>query len=90
MSAALSALALATTDPFYDVAGDKTHLAFCPLQEIDSDADLAWAVGWLEALCILQGMTVTPKHRNALADAVVQLRLSPSRTLTELSACVQD
>jgi type IV secretion system protein VirB4 len=86
----LYVLTKAAGGEFYDIAGEKTHLAFCPLQEIDSDADLAWAVGWLEALCVLQGMTVTPKHRNALADAVVQLRLSPSRTLTELSACVQD
>jgi hypothetical protein len=40
---------------FYDITGEKTHLAFCPLREIDSDADLAWAVGWLEGLCVLQG-----------------------------------
>ena len=33
---------------------------------------------------------VTPKHRNALTQALQQLRLSPSRTLTELSANVQD
>ena len=34
--------------------------------------------------------SVTPKHRNALTQALLQLRLSPSRTLTELSANVQD
>src|SRR6185437_194361 len=66
------------------------HLAFCPLREIDSDADLTWAVSWLEDLCRLNGLLVTPKHRNALTQALVQLRLSPSRTLTELSANVQD
>jgi type IV secretion system protein TrbE len=86
----LYVLTKAVGGEFYDIAGEKTQLAFCPLQEIDSDADVAWAVGWLEALCVLQGLAVTPKHRNALADAVIQLRLSPSRTLTELSACVQD
>jgi type IV secretion system protein VirB4 len=47
-------------------------------------------VGWLEALCVLNNLKVTPKHRNALTEAVLQLRLSPSRTLTELSANVQD
>jgi type IV secretory pathway VirB4 component len=75
---------------FYDLAGPKTRLAFCPLREIDTDADVTWAVGWLEALCVLNNLKVTPKHRNALTEAVFQLRLSPTRTLTELSANVQD
>jgi type IV secretory pathway VirB4 component len=75
---------------FYDLAGPKTRLAFCPLRELDTDADVTWAVGWLEALCVLNNLKVTPKHRNALTEAVQHLRLSPSRTLTELSANVQD
>jgi type IV secretion system protein VirB4 len=75
---------------FYDLAGPKTRLAFCPLRELDTDADVTWAVGWLEALCVLNNLKVTPKHRNALTEAVQHLRPSPSRTLTELSANVQD
>jgi type IV secretion/conjugal transfer VirB4 family ATPase len=86
----LFVLTKAAGGEFYDLAGEHTHLAFCPLREIDSDADLTWAVGWLEDLCTLNGLSVTPKHRNALTEAVQQLRLSPSRTLTELSANVQD
>ena len=75
---------------FYDLAGPKSDLAFCPLRDIDDEADVAWAVGWIEVLCELNGMRFVPKHRNAVADAVMQLRLSPTRTLTELSANVQD
>lgn len=75
---------------FYDVGGDKTHLAFYPLREIDTDQDLAWSVNWLEGLCIAQGMNVGPKHRQAITEAVQQLRLSPARTLTEFCAEVQD
>ena len=75
---------------FYDLAGPKSDLAFCPLREIDDDSDLTWAVGWIEALCELNGLTFTPRHRNAVAEAVMHLRLSPTRTLTELSANVQD
>jgi type IV secretion system protein TrbE len=86
----LFVLTNAAEGDFYDLAGEKTDLAFCPLRQIDSDADLTWAVAWLEDLCTLNGLVVTPKHRNALAQAVQQLRLSPSRTLTELSANVQD
>jgi type IV secretion/conjugal transfer VirB4 family ATPase len=80
----------AAAGEFYDLAGPKTELAFCPLRQIDDDSDVTWAVGWAEALCILNGLKVTPKHRNALTQAVLHLRLSPSRTLTELSANIQD
>ncbi len=86
----LFVLTKAAGGEFYDLAGERTDLAFCPLREIDSDADLTWAVTWLEDLCSLNGLAVTPKHRNALTQALLQLRLSPSRTLTELSANVQD
>lgn len=75
---------------FYDLAGPKSDLAFCPLRDIDDEPGLAWAVGWVEVLCELNGLTFTPKLRNAVSNAVVQLRLSPTRTLTELSANVQD
>jgi type IV secretion system protein VirB4 len=75
---------------FYDLAGPKTRLAFCPLRRLETDGDVVWAVGWLEALCVLNNLKLTPKHRNALTEAVLQLRLSPSRTLTEVSANVQD
>src|SRR5258708_912950 len=75
---------------FYDLAGPKSELAFCPLRDIDDDAAVAWAVGWIEVLCELNGLKFGPKHRNAVAEAVMRLQLSPSRTLTELSANVQD
>ena len=41
-------------------------------------------------LCELNGLKFGPKHRNAVAEAVMRLQLSPTRTLTELSANVQD
>ena len=43
-------LTAAAGGEFYDLAGPKTNLAFCPLRDIDDDADLAWAVGWMESL----------------------------------------
>jgi type IV secretion system protein TrbE len=53
---------------------------------IDQDSDVQWAVGWVEVLCELNGLKFSPKHRNAVAEAVLRLQLSPTRTLTELSA----
>ena len=75
---------------FYDLAGPKADLAFCPLKDVDSESDVQWAVGWIEVLCELNGLKFGPKHRNAVAEAVLRLQLSPTRTLTELSANVQD
>lgn len=76
---------------FYDLAGPKSQLSFCPLRDIDDDAGVAWAVGWIEVLCTLNGLAVGPAHRNALTEAVRRLQaVSPTRTLTELSAEVQD
>jgi len=51
---------------------------------------LSWAVGWVESLCALSGLLILPRHRNALSAAMVQLRHSPTRTLTEFAANVQD
>jgi type IV secretion system protein VirB4 len=75
---------------FYDLAGPKSDLAFCPLREIDSDSDLPWAVGWIESLCELNGLRAGPKHRNAITEAMRRLQASPARTMTEFSASVQD
>ena len=72
---------------FYDLAGPKSDLAFCPLRDIDDDADLTWAVGWIEALCELNGLKFTPRHRNAVAEAVMQpaavAHTNADRTLRE-------
>lgn len=86
----LFVLTKASGGEFYDIGGERTHWAFCPLKEIDSAADIAWAVDWLEGLCTLQEFKVTPRERNALGQAVMLLQNSPTRTLTELCANVQD
>jgi type IV secretion system protein VirB4 len=83
-------LTLAASGAFYDLAGPRTSLAFCPLAALDNDTDVTWAVGWIEALCELNGLKFAPRHRNAVGEAVERLKLSPTRTLTELSANVQD
>jgi type IV secretion system protein VirB4 len=75
---------------FYDIGGERTRWAFCPLTDIDTPGDIAWAVDWLESLCILQDFKTSPRERNALAGAVTLLQGSPTRTLTELCANVQD
>jgi type IV secretion system protein VirB4 len=46
---------------FYDLAGPGSQLAFCPLRDIGDDAAAAWAVGWIEVLCELNGLRFGPK-----------------------------
>jgi len=84
------ALCVAAGGKFYDLAGPKTKLAFCPLQNIDENSDFQWAVNWIEVLCELNGLKFLPRHKNACVEAMQRLRQSPNRTLTEFSANVQD
>ena len=87
----LYVLARATGAKFYEFGGQKSHLTFCPLGDLDESSDVAWAVEWIEKLCTLSGLTpITPQHRNAITEAVKMLRESASRTLTDFCAQVQN
>ena len=76
---------------FYDLAGPKSDLAFCPLRDIDDDSDLTWAVGWIEALCELNGLDVhtaaSERRRGSGHAAPALAHANPDRTQ---SANVQD
>ena len=69
----LFTLTQAAGGEFYDIGGELTHWAFCPLRDIDTQGDVAWAVDWLESLCTLQDFKVSPRERNALGQAVTLL-----------------
>ena len=71
------------------VEGQATRLAFCPLSEISSDGDRAWASEWIETLVKLQGVTVTPDHRNAISRQVSLMAQSPGRSLSDFVSGVQ-
>ena len=75
---------------FYDIGGSKTPLSFCPLRVLETNEDIAWAAEYVEHLCVLNGLDVTPGHRNAIVQAVKLVREAPRRTLTDLVATVQN
>ncbi len=83
-------LAKAAGAEFYDMGAAGSGVQLCPLREIDDPADIAWAVDYVESLCILGGTTITAKHRNAINQGVKMLRNSPTRSLTELYTAIQD
>ena len=74
----------------YDVGSDNAPVTFCPLANIDSDSETQWCVEWIEILCELQGMSLSPSQRNRVYDAMINLRESPTRSLTEYIATIQD
>lgn len=87
----LQTLTAACGGEFYDI-GEGSNLTFCPLRELETASDIAWAVEWLEALCNLMDRKLSPRERSALSEAVMSLAHDKpeNRTLTELRANVQD
>jgi len=87
-------LCLASGGEHYDIAGDKGDLAFCPLGRIDEPSEQSWAAQWVEELVELQGISVTPAHRQEIYRAVVLLGTgtdnASQRTLTALSMAIQN
>jgi type IV secretion system protein VirB4 len=86
------ALAHAARGQHYDLAaGAVDTLAFQPLADVDDAAERAWAAEWLEMLCTVQGLTITPPRR-ARIHAALQLLAQNDRehrTLTELTVHLQ-
>lgn len=72
-----------------DGGGEGANLAFCPLAELATDVDRAWAAEWIETLVALQGVTITPDHRNAISRQVGLMTEAPGRSLSDFVSGVQ-
>ena len=87
----LYVLCRAADGDFYELGGEKEHLSFCPLRDLEDASDVGWAIEWIEKLCALNNLTpITPQHRNAITEAVKMLREAHGRTLTDFCAQVQN
>lgn len=87
-SLAMSSITAAVGGDHYDVGGD-TRLAFCPLSELDTEADRDFAANWLEILLKMQGVSVTLDHRDAIAEHIKLFSTQPRRSLTNFVHSVQ-
>ena len=88
----LMPLTLAAGGDHYEIgggSGEGPHLAFCPLSELTTDTDRAWASEWIETLVVLQGVTITPDHRNAISRQVALMASAPGRSLSDFVSGVQ-
>jgi type IV secretion system protein VirB4 len=71
----------------FNVAADEGALAFCPLQYLDTQSDIAWAAQWVEVLMTLNNVEVTPGDRNEITRTLVQISGMKGRSLTNF--CTQ-
>ncbi|WP_404406907.1 conjugal transfer protein TrbE [Pelagibacterium halotolerans] len=81
-------LTLAAGGDHYDV-GAGEELTFCPLAELETDSDKAWASEWIETLMELQGVKVEPEHRNAISRQIELMSASGRRSLSDFVQGVQ-
>lgn len=74
----------------FTVAADDEALSFAPLQFLETKADRAWAMEWLDTILALNGLETTPEQRNEIAKAVLTMHTEKSTTLTDFCNAVQD
>lgn len=74
----------------FTVASNTDKLAFAPLSRLDTRQRRAWAMEWIDTILALNGVITTPAQRNAIAEAVMSMHKSESRTLSEFTVTVQD
>ena len=85
-------LTLAVGGDHYAVGGGgegAAELSFCPLAELATDSDRAWASEWIETLVSMQGVTITPDHRNAISRQIGLLAAAQGRSLSDFVSGVQ-
>ena len=86
-------LTLACGGDHYEIAGDSAEggreLAFCPLLDLSTEGDRAWACEWIEMLVKLQGVEITPQHRNAISRQVFLMSQVSGRSLSDFVSGVQ-
>ena len=73
----------------FGLGGDDNSLNFCPLQFLETQADRAWASGWIEDILTLNGFTPTINQKNLIAQAIETMARTGSKTLTDFTNTVQ-
>ncbi len=73
----------------FDIGGENT-LDFCPLGELKTDSEQAWAEVWILNALKLQNVQITPKKRAAVTAALHQHRLSSDKSLHDFVVNLQD
>ncbi len=86
------ALTVALGGDFYDL-GHETTPAFQPLSNLDSQAEIEWALEWLMQIMANENAgVITPERKGALWNALQSVRAYPpeNRTMDSLRTHIQD
>jgi type IV secretion system protein VirB4 len=84
----LMPLTLAVGGDHHDV-GSGEGLCFCPLSELGTEGDRAWAAEWIETLIAAQGVRVGPDHRNAISRQLSLMVAANGKSLSDFVSGVQ-
>lgn len=75
---------------FYDI-GNDTKFSFCPLQILETDADVVETEGWIADCFHLQtGAPARPYHLDAIHQGIQSLRNSTGRSISHFIRQVQN
>ena len=80
----------ATGGEHFTIADKESRLSFAPLQFLDTKADRAWAMEWIDTILSLNGLNTTPAQRNEIGHAIISMHQSGSKTLSEFVMTIQD
>lgn len=66
------------------------NLRFCPFAHIGDAAELLWTAEWIEQLCELDGVHISPTQRRRVIEALERLKDQPERCFSTFLAELQD
>jgi len=69
--------------------GEDAAVEFCPLANLENDAQQAWAEDWIIAALKLQNIDILPDKRNAVKTALYQHRKSEDKSLHDFVVNLQ-
>jgi type IV secretion/conjugal transfer VirB4 family ATPase len=77
---------------FHELRPGEEGTGFQPFAHLDRPGEAAWAAEWLETIAELQGVRMTPRHRESIRDALDSLagRRPRMRTFTQFMGQLQD
>lgn len=74
----------------FELASDFSKLSFCPLQYLETNSDVAWSIQWIESILLLNNVEVSPEIHDSIENAIVQMKKTDAKTMTNFYNKVQN
>lgn len=86
----LYTLCKAAKGQHFAVGGDNDDTAYCPLADLSTPGDVAWAAKWLDDCLALQGVITVPGQRLEILRSLKEMDKNGSKSMTDFCSTVQD